>query len=101
MPSPSGKSVKETIPIEVEAQRVLDDLWDEKAVPFPLHVGKLTKADGFYTIHFYDSRIRTADVRLTNGSSFPEMVRAAVLRRVAEMDGPPRVGSIQIFQERK
>lgn len=85
MPSPSGRPVKELLALEAEAQQVLDELWAEETLPFKLSVGKLTESTGHYTIHFYDSRIRTADVRLTDGSSFQEMVRAAVLKRVAEM----------------
>jgi len=74
--------------IEVEAQQVLDELWSENLIPFQLNVGKITKASGEYTIHFHDSRIRTATVPLTEGHSFRDMVRNAVLARVAKMSGP-------------
>ena len=74
--------------IEAEVQQVLDELWSEKRTPFALKVGKITKAPGAYTIHFYDSQVFTARVPLTEGHSFREMVRAAVLVRVAEMSGP-------------
>jgi hypothetical protein len=74
--------------IETEAQQVLDELWSEKLIPFVLTVGKITKAPGEYTIHFYDSRIHTARVPLTKGHSFRDMVRTAVLARVAQMSGP-------------
>jgi hypothetical protein len=80
--------VREPLTLEAEAQQVLDELWNEKATPFELHVGQLTKGMGEYTIHFHDSRIRTASIPLTNGKSFRDMVREAVLARVAQMNGP-------------
>ena len=76
------------LPIEAEAQEVLDELWSEKLLPFALHVGKITKGMGEYTIHFHDSRIHTARVVLTEGHSFRDMVRSAVLARVDEISGP-------------
>jgi hypothetical protein len=79
---------REPLSLEAEAQQVLDELWSEKLIPFKLNVGKITKASAEYTIHFYDSRIRTANVPLTKGHSFREMVRSAVLDRVAKMSGP-------------
>jgi hypothetical protein len=48
--------------LEAEAQQVLDELWSEKPLPFALTVGEITKASAEYTIHFHDSRIRTAAV---------------------------------------
>ena len=79
-----------TLPIGLttSTSKVLDELWAEKLIPFALTVGKITKAPAEYTIHFYDSRIRTARVPLTEGHSFREMVRSAVLERVAKMSGP-------------
>jgi hypothetical protein len=71
--------------VEAEAQQVLDELWSEKLIPFALKVGKITKAPAEYTIHFYDSRLRTTRVPLTKGHSFKDMVRSAVLARVAKM----------------
>jgi hypothetical protein len=76
------------ITLEAEAQQVLDELWTEKLIPFELSVGKLTKGMGEYTIHFHDSRIRTAVVHLIPHHSFRDMVRTAVLARVAQMSGP-------------
>ena len=74
--------------IESEVQQVLDELWNENLVPFALSVGKLTKERDGYTIHFHDSRIRTAHIALIEGLPVRDMVRAAVLDRVAKMDGP-------------
>jgi hypothetical protein len=81
---------RDPLTLEAEAQQVLDELWAEKLIPFALTVGKITKAPAEYTLHFYDSRIRTARVPLTKGHSFREMVRSAVLERVAKMSGPLR-----------
>ena len=72
---------------EEEAQQVLTELWSEKLLPFQMNVGKITKSVGYYTIHFYDSRICSARVVLTTSQSFREMIRDAVLARVSEMSG--------------
>lgn len=80
--------VREPLTLEAEAQQVLDELWGEKAVPFKLNVGKLTRGMAEHTIHFHDSRIRTARIPLTKEKSFRDMVREAVLARVAQMSGP-------------
>lgn len=74
--------------IEAEAQQVLDELLAEKLIPFPLNVGKITKASSEYTIHFYDSRIHSARVPLIRGHSFRDLVRSAVLERVEKISGP-------------
>ncbi len=74
--------------LEAETQEVLDDLWSQKLIPFPLTVGKITKAPGEYTIDFYDSRIGAARLPLVEGQSFKDMLRAAVLARVAKLSGP-------------
>ena len=76
--------------IETETQQVLDELWSEKLIPFSLTVGKITKGIAAYTIHFYDSRIRTARVPLTEHDLFRETVRSTVLDRVTKMSGPLR-----------
>ena len=86
--SPGAHEVREPRTLEAEAQQVLDELWSEKVIPFPLHVGELTKGMGEYTLHFHDSRIRTAHIPLTKEKSFRDMVREAVLARVAQMSGP-------------
>ena len=74
--------------IETEAQQVLDELWSEGLIPIALNVGKITSAVDEYTIHFYDSRIRTARIPLIAGHSFKDLVRSAVLARVTRMSGP-------------
>jgi hypothetical protein len=76
------------VELEAEAQQVLDELWSEKLIPFALNIGKITRASYEYTIHFHDSRIHTASVPVIDGHSFKEMVRSAVLDRVARISGP-------------
>jgi hypothetical protein len=78
--------------LEAEAQQVLDKPWSERLIPFALNVGKITKAYGEYTIHFYDSRIYAAHVPLTREHSFRDLVRSAVLARVAQLSGPLKSG---------
>ena len=79
---------RDPLSLEAEAQQVLDELLAEKLIPFALNVGKITKASAEYTIHFYDSRIHSARVPLTRGHSFRDLVRSAVLDRVAKISGP-------------
>ena len=77
--------------LKANAQKILDELWNEQLIPFALTVGKITKDADEYTIHFHDSRIRTAGVPLTEGTEglpFEDRVRSAVLDRVAKMSGP-------------
>lgn len=79
---------RDPLTLDREAQEVLDELWNEKLIPFPLRVGKITKASSAYTIYFYDSRMNSALVPLAPGLSFREMVRSAVLARVEHLSGP-------------
>jgi hypothetical protein len=78
---------KTRLTLEVEVQQVLDELWSKKLVPFALNVGKITKEFGEHTIHFHDSRICTATVLLAESHSSREIIRSAVLARVAQMSG--------------
>ena len=73
---------------KLNVQKVLDELWNEQLIPFVLTVGKITKDDNEYTLHFHDSRIRTAHILVSEGHPFIDLVRAAVLDRVARMSGP-------------
>jgi hypothetical protein len=73
---------------KVEAQKALDQLWKEHLIPFALSVGRITKASDECTIHFHDSRMSTAHVSLSDGQSFTDGFRAAVLERVSRMSGP-------------
>jgi hypothetical protein len=74
--------------LEAEVQQVLDELWSEKLIPFELSVGKITREIGEYTIHFHDSRMSTAIVPLTEKHSSRDIIRSAVLARVARVSGP-------------
>jgi hypothetical protein len=73
---------------KAEAQQVLDELLKEGLLPFKLRVGSmLDQGHSEYRVHFYDSRIRSVKFSWTEGESFPEIFRAAVLDRVARMSG--------------
>ena len=41
-----------------------------------------------YTLHFFDSRLRSVSVPWDAGQSFKDQVRAAVKERVARLSGP-------------
>jgi hypothetical protein len=86
--SARNPSKKKELTLEAETQQVLDELWSEKLIPFALNVGKITKGSGEYTIHFYDSRMHSARVSLTQGQSWADMVRVAVLARAGKLSGP-------------
>jgi len=73
---------------KAEAQKVLDQLWNEQLLPFALTVGKITEDSHEYTIHFHDSRIHMARVSLSEGRLFADGLRTSVLERVAKMRGP-------------
>jgi hypothetical protein len=77
------------LPIEAEAQQVLDELLSEKLIPFALKVVKISKSPGEYTIHFYGRRIRTVRIALTRGRYFRDLVRSAVLARVTRKLSEP------------
>lgn len=79
---------KSQVRLKAEAKEVLDELWAQKLIPFALSVGELTEGVDEYKIHFHDSRIRTARIPMNKNSSFKEMVREAVLARVAQISGP-------------
>ena len=72
---------------QAESQQVLDQLYDEKLLPFRLEARSLT-AEGpdEFEIHFYDSRLHSVVVEVAQGGSIHDQVRAAVLRRVSNPD---------------
>ena len=74
--------------LEGQVQCVLNELFGEKLIPFALNVGKITKGPDKYTVHFYDSRIRTAEVHMVRNQSLRDAIRSSVLARVAKMSGP-------------
>ena len=73
--------------LTVEAQGVLDEMWDEEVIPFKLNAAMITEGIGEYTIHFHNRRIGIAHVPLSKGVSFKDAVRNAVLERVAKLPG--------------
>ena len=76
-------------PLKLEAQQALNELWKEQLVPFKLTVGKIVVDDSSgYTLHFFDSRLRSVSVHWQAGQSFKDQVRAAVKERVARLSGP-------------
>ena len=76
-------------PLKLEAQQALDEMWLEKLVPFKLTVGKIVAEDSSeYTLHFFDSRLRSVSVSCSADQSFKDQVRAAVKKRVAKLSGP-------------
>ena len=79
---------RDQVTIETEIQQVLDELWGEGLIPFALNAGKVSKGIDAYTVHFYDSRMRTARIPLTEGHSSRDTIRSAILARVAKISGP-------------
>lgn len=75
--------------LEAQVQQVLNEMLDEKLIPFALNVGEVTKDVDDYTLHFYDCWTRTAKLHLVKGQSLAEGVRSAVTDRMAKMTGPP------------
>ncbi|MDX6530246.1 MAG: hypothetical protein QOH41_2536 [Blastocatellia bacterium] len=73
---------------QAEAQQVLNELWSEELLPFQLTAEKISEEIDEYTIHFFDSRMRSVCVPRAIDSPFKESVRTAVLDRVARMSGP-------------
>ena len=73
----------------LKVQQTLDELFSKGQLPFRLtayDVKKLTFDE--YTVPFYDSRIHSITFTLKTGASFKEVVRAAVLQRVAGLEKP-------------
>ena len=85
---PAKDGARQVLTLEAQAQQVLDELWAEEKTPFPLRVGRLTREDNGYTLHFHDSRIFTACILHMEGKTFREMVRICVLDRVAQISKP-------------
>lgn len=81
---------------QLEAQQVLDELWSQELLPFQLTAEKISKEPDEYTIHFFDSRMRSVCVPRAIDSPFKSLVRTAVLDRVARMSGPLPHGFLDI-----
>lgn len=73
--------------MKLKVQETLDELLTERLIPFELTAHQVN-ADGLgeYEVPFYDSRIHSMRFSWTDGgSSFKEVVRAAVLDRTKEL----------------
>ena len=73
----------------LKVQETLDDLFSKGQLPFRLtayDVQKLTFDE--YKVPFYDSRIHSITFTLRTGASFKDIVRSAVLQRVARLERP-------------
>lgn len=77
--------------IKLRVQVTLDELSSEHLIPFKLTAQRVNAdGPGKYVVPFYDSRIHSFEFSWADGgTSFKEVVRAAVLDRVKSMDGPP------------
>jgi hypothetical protein len=71
------------------AQQTLDELFAAGLIPFALSA-RVVDSLGCeeYIVRFQDERLNSVDVSLPEGSSFKEMVRIAVLDRVARLSDP-------------
>ena len=74
---------------KAEAQQAVDELLEEDLLPFKLNVGKVTSEPaGEYRVHFYDGRLHSVTVTSEPNQPFKDLVRTAVLGRIAEWSGP-------------
>jgi hypothetical protein len=73
----------------LKVQETLDELFRKSQLPFRLTAYDVKKL-GFdaYTVPFYDSRIHSITFTLRTGASFKEVVRSALLQRVARLEKP-------------
>ena len=76
--------------LEGQVQAVLNEMLGEGLLPFALDVGKITRGSDKYTVHFYDSRMPTTEIRLIKGQKLRDTIRSSVLAGVAKMS-PPRL----------
>ena len=78
--------------LHLRVQTILDNLIREHLIPFKLTAyGVNPDGPGKYSVPFHDSRIHSFEFSWIDGIglSFKDIVRAAVLKRVAAMDRPP------------
>ena len=69
---------------QIEAQEALDDLFNERLLPFRLKAHKVRPIGmDEYVVYFYDSRLQSIDITWNEGESFKRIVREAVLERVS------------------
>jgi hypothetical protein len=72
--------------MKLTVQETLDELFSEHLIPFRLTAQKVN-SDGCdeFSVPFHDSRIHSVTFCWKRGRAFKEVVRAAVLERVARM----------------
>ena len=72
--------------LRLEAQTVVDELWDSQQLAFKLSVrGVESLGMEEYIIRFHDGPLRSVDVSWKNNDSFEDAVRHTVLTRAARM----------------
>ena len=70
----------------LKVQQTLDELFSKGQLPFELTAYGVRKLGiDEYTVPFHDSRIHSITFTLKTGASFKEVVRSAVLQRVATL----------------
>lgn len=78
---------------QANSQQVLDDLFNEKLIPFKLVAQTVAQeSSGEFRISFYDSRLHSVVVEVGKGNSIKDQVRAAVLLRLSGERDPGEMG---------
>ena len=73
----------------LKVQETLDELFLSRQLPFRLTAHDVKKlAFDEYSVPFYDSRIHSITFTVKTGASFKEVVKLAVLQRVARLEKP-------------
>jgi len=72
--------------IKLGVQQTLDELFDDRLIPFTLSA-RAVESLGMeeYIIRFHDSRLRSVDVSWQRGQAFKTVFRTAILERVARL----------------
>lgn len=84
---PGRVTLKDSLKLKV--QETLDQLFSKALLPFRLTAYDVKNLEsGEYMVPFHDSRIRSITFSTKLGASFQDVVRAAILQRVEELDGP-------------
>ena len=70
--------------LKSEAQRALDELFNEGELPFKLTVYRvLQEATDFYVVYFQEGRLNSITLYREEHESFKERVRDAILLKVS------------------
>lgn len=74
-----------------EAQQTLDELFNERLLPFELAADRLDSIGGEeYIVRFRDHRLRSIDVSWIQGQPFKDVFRAAIVERLRRMSTEER-----------